>query len=296
MPCLPAVPRFTVVLAGGGERVMAWEVGVLAGPADAGLDSHRARVVLGTSAGALVAARLAAGLDPRAAADRLAAVRPSEAPDAGPGARELFASFATAWEAAGGTLQERRRAFGRLTLAASPGAEQEVVDRLARRLPSRAWPVGLRIVAVDAQDGERVALDAGSDVPLARAVAASCAIPTLLPPITVGGRLCVDGALGSATNADSVAGSDASVVLVITATSADPPAAGQDRPWLAALREALAALEAAGHHVVLAQAGTADLDAMGADPMSPASAPRAVAAGRARGRELVAARPLGRAA
>ena len=171
-----------------------------------------------------------------------------------------------------------------------------MVDRLARRLPSGAWPVGLRIVAVDAQDGERVALDAGSDVPLARAVAASCAIPTLLPPITVGGRLCVDGALGSATNADLVAGSDASVVLVITATSADPPAAGPDRLWLAALREELAALEAAGHHVVLAQAGTADLDAMGADPMSPASAPRAVAAGRARGRELVAARPLGRAA
>jgi NTE family protein len=56
---------FTVVLAAGGERVVAWEVGVLAGLADAGLDPRGAEVVLGTSAGALVAARLAAGEDPR---------------------------------------------------------------------------------------------------------------------------------------------------------------------------------------------------------------------------------------
>ena len=46
---------FAIALSGG-ERVVAWEVGVLAGLTDGGIDARRAEVVLGTSAGALVAA------------------------------------------------------------------------------------------------------------------------------------------------------------------------------------------------------------------------------------------------
>jgi flavin-dependent dehydrogenase len=51
---------FAIALSGGGERVVAWEVGVLAGLADGGLDARDAVAVLGTSAGAVVAARAAA--------------------------------------------------------------------------------------------------------------------------------------------------------------------------------------------------------------------------------------------
>ncbi|HET8755644.1 MAG TPA: patatin-like phospholipase family protein, partial [Solirubrobacteraceae bacterium] len=65
--------NFAIVLAGGGERVIAWETGVLAGLANRGTDPRRAAAVIGTSAGALVAARLAAGRDPRDDAARLAA-------------------------------------------------------------------------------------------------------------------------------------------------------------------------------------------------------------------------------
>jgi len=54
----------SVAVAGGGERVVAWEIGVPAGFADAGLDLRGAVRIVGTSAGALVAARLAAGEDP----------------------------------------------------------------------------------------------------------------------------------------------------------------------------------------------------------------------------------------
>jgi NTE family protein len=140
----------------------------------------------------------------------------------------------------------------------SPGREDAFVARIERRLPSAAWPVALRVAAIDAERGERVVFDAGSGVPPAVAVAASRAVPTLLPPVTIDGRLFVDGALGSATNADALAGVDAERVLVITAVRADPPAGGPEPIWRAALDGEVAALARSGHEVVVVH-GTADL-------------------------------------
>ncbi len=129
------------------------------------------------------------------------------------------------------------------------------------------WSPALRIVAVDADFGERVVFDAGSGVPLARAVAASRAVPTLRPPVQIGDRRFIDGALGSATNADLLVG--AAIVVA--------PFATDDRLWAPALREEVARLD----DVTVIHAGPADLAAMGPDPMSGATAALAVAAGRA---------------
>jgi hypothetical protein len=105
----------------------------------------------------------------------------------------------------------------------------------------------------------------------------------------IAGRTYIDGALGSATNADVAAFADASLVIIVTATPARPRAASPDRLWLAALQQELQVLAAAGQRVTVVQAGAADLAAMGWDPMSAAGARAAVAAGRARGRALAAA-------
>ncbi len=209
-----------IALSAGGERVVPWQVGVLAGLADGGLDPRGAVAVLGTSAGALVAARLAAGIDPRADADRI--VPTPEDSDAG----QSLAVLAGAWPAAGWTLTQRRRAFGKLAMRHSPGGEDAFVARVGRRLGSDVWPAPLRVAAIDAERGERVVFDAASGVSPARAIAASRAIPTVLPPVTIGGRPFVDGALGSATNADALAGVDAACILVITAVPAEPPERG----------------------------------------------------------------------
>ncbi|MER7155387.1 patatin-like phospholipase family protein, partial [Streptomyces lydicus] len=48
-----------LVLGGGGLTGIGWEVGVLAGLADAGIDLADADVVIGTSAGSIVGAHLA---------------------------------------------------------------------------------------------------------------------------------------------------------------------------------------------------------------------------------------------
>jgi hypothetical protein len=78
MPAIPHRPDTALVLSAGGERVVAWEVGVLAGLVD--VAARRFDVVAGTSAGSLVAARFAAGLDPRADADGLASAEAAEVP------------------------------------------------------------------------------------------------------------------------------------------------------------------------------------------------------------------------
>jgi NTE family protein len=44
-------------------------------------------------------------------------------------------------------------------------------------------------------------------------VAASCAVPLVWPPITIGGRRYIDGGVRSITNADLAAGCDRVVVL-----------------------------------------------------------------------------------
>ncbi len=55
--------RTALVLGGGGITGIAWEVGVLAGLAEAGVDLTGADLVVGTSAGSVVGAQVTSGAD-----------------------------------------------------------------------------------------------------------------------------------------------------------------------------------------------------------------------------------------
>src|SRR3712207_7319070 len=55
--------RSALVLGGGGITGIAWEIGVLAGLAEAGVDLTGADLVVGTSAGSVVGAQLTGGAD-----------------------------------------------------------------------------------------------------------------------------------------------------------------------------------------------------------------------------------------
>jgi NTE family protein len=93
-----------------------------------------------------------------------------------------------------------------------PEAERRAV--IERRLPSAALPERrLVITSVDAETGELRVFDRDSQVPLPEAVAASCAVPIVWPPITIGGRRYIDGGVRSAANADLASGCDRVVVL-----------------------------------------------------------------------------------
>ena len=303
--------RTAVVLAGGGERVIAWQVGVLAGLADSGVDLRDAGTIIGTSSGAYVAARLAAGEDPRLAAHHIAAqdpaqqgagaalhgtaleraaMRPASAgpdhpvpqPDGAP-----FERMAEAFASAGTTLEGRRR-IGAVALAARTRSERAWVAAVADRLPAAEGPAALHLVAVDAERGERVTIDASSGVSLPVGVAASRAVPVALPPISVAGRRLIHGAIGSATNADLALRADPELerVLVIAALPAGPAYAKLTQLWDEALKSELWQLDAAGVDTYIVRASTADLELMGPNMMSGGAAPMAVRAGQRAGQAV----------
>lgn len=223
-----------LVLAGGGERAIAWERGVLAG-----LELPEPDLVIGTSAGSYVASgRLVAAAD--------------------------FAAALEVWLSA--APEERRRSVGALALTVE-----------------ESWPAALRLVAVEAHGGERVVFGPGDGVPVRTAVAASRAIPGLLPPVAIGDGRYMDGAVGSATNADVAAGADR---VVIVTPNPEAPANTLFSIWQEALEEEIEALERAGSDVLLVQAGPEDQAAMGPDFMSAERAGEAFAAGQSRGRLL----------
>jgi NTE family protein len=215
--------RIGIVLAAGGERVIGWETGVLAGLADAGWDPRAASAVLGTSAGSLVAARLAADVDPRTDAELVAAAGSNAAPQEvrRAVAESMDRIIEVFWgQGAKGDESTRRRLAGEFA-SSQPGAlsSEEHVARQSARLLGVGWPPTLQMAAIDADTGERFVFDAATGVPLAEAVAGARAIPGLVQPVEVAGRRVIDGAIGSATNADLLP-LGLKIAIVVTATPA----------------------------------------------------------------------------
>ncbi len=208
--------RTALVLGGGGITGIAWELGVLAGLADAGVDLTGADLVVGTSAGSVVGAQLTSGADLEALFARQ--LEPPTGEQAARMTRSALLRYGLAALRSRGDDVGFRRRIGALALAAERGGltptEQERLDVIGSRLVSREWPDrDLRITAVDAESGEFRVLDRTSGVPLLQAVAASCAVPGVYPPVTIDGRRYVDGGMRSAANADLAEGHDRVVVL-----------------------------------------------------------------------------------
>ena len=208
--------RTALVLGGGGITGIAWEIGVLAGLAEAGVDLTGADLVVGTSAGSVVGAQLTSGADLETLFARQ--LQPPAGEKAARMTRAALARYGWAVLRSRGRDVEFRRRVGALALAAEQAGltptEQERLDVIGSRLVSRDWPDrDLRITAVDAQTGEFRVFDRTSGVPLLQAVAASCAVPGVYPPVTVDGRRYVDGGMRSAANADLAEGCDRVVVL-----------------------------------------------------------------------------------
>lgn len=203
--------RRALVLGGGGVTGIAWETGILAGLAQAGVDLTSADVVVGTSAGSVVGAQILSGI----ALEDLYAEQLKDATGEipakiGMGVMARFVIGAL-WP---GDERRGSASIGHAALKARTVPESVRRAVFEERLPSRVWPERrLIITAVDAETGEARAFDRDSGVPLLDAVAASCAVPMVWPPITINGHRYIDGGVRSATNADLAAGCDRVVVL-----------------------------------------------------------------------------------
>ena len=212
-----------LVLGGGGPVGVAWESGLIAGFAEAGVDLGQADFVLGTSAGSIVGARLALGV---AAADLArpflaAEAAAPKASEAGRPAPDLSRMLELMAEAQSGTRNpaEVRRELGALALAAQTLGETAYLQMIARSIgepPPARWPArAFACTAVDAQDGGFQLWEDVSDVDLLAAVASSCAVPGVFPPVSLKGRPYMDGGMRSFTNADLAGGFDLVVVVAV---------------------------------------------------------------------------------
>jgi NTE family protein len=267
-----------LVLGSGGVAAIAWITGLLAGLAEAGQDVTGADVIIGTSAGANVAAQLGSGLrlDDLFARQAEHARQTAEIP-AVLDLRQFGAQLAE-YLAATSSAEEAWQRVGAFALAAETVPEADRRAVIASRLPSHEWPSRpIRLVAVDCQSGALRAFDARSGVSLIDAVAASSAGPGTWPPVTIGGRRYMDGMARSPDNADLAAG--AAWVTVVSPLGFDSPV-----PSPLPLREAVARLRAGGAEVTVIQPDESSRAAIGANPLDPATRRPAAQAGRAQGR------------
>ncbi|MCW2711007.1 MAG: patatin-like phospholipase family protein [Marmoricola sp.] len=203
--------RTALVLGGGGITGIAWELGILKGLADGGVDLSRADLVVGTSAGSVVGAQITNG----ASLDDLYATQLE------PADHEIGASLGRLTMLRllppmlmPGSQQKKLARIGKLSMRAhAPGGEQRI-DVIRSRIGVADWPEReLKVTSVEAESGEFVAFDRASGVDLVHAVAASCAVPLVWPAVTIKGKHYVDGGMRSTANVDLATGADAVVVI-----------------------------------------------------------------------------------
>lgn len=295
-----------LVLGGGGILGEAWMTAVLAGLGEAsGFDPRDCEGFVGTSAGAIVATALSAGVEPAArlgklpeqppaAATELAGDRdlPARALDlastAGRAAAAPLALIALRATEAGGALL-RRAALGRVPAGRrSLGGLGRELERAGAR-----WDGRLSLAAVELDSGRRVMFGApgAPEASIAAAVEASCSIPGVFRPVVIAGRSYVDGGAWSPTNMDRAPVGRGTRVLCLNPTGSMQPNLGSPLGAFGLLSRSIAgvealALERHGARVTTVSPDDASRSAIGTNPMNPRPRSRVLAAGIAQGRAL----------
>ncbi|MDQ4489387.1 patatin-like phospholipase family protein [Sinomonas sp. ASV486] len=279
-----------LVLAGGGAAGNAWQLGLIAGLAEAGVDLTEADLMIGTSSGSTVAAQITSGTRPAELYAAILAAGPQPRP-AGAGSDKGRApapsgpnymewSQAIIGSAKDARDMRRRMGAAALELDASDGAgSARWRDVVAARLPSQHWPQKhVLIVAVDAQTGEPAVFDRHSGIALVDAVAASTSPMT---PYRVGQSRYLDGGYRRNDNVDLAAGYGRVLVL-------SPFSGGSRHPheWGMDLATQVDELRAAGSRVesVFPDGGAGDV--FNAKALDPSTRLQAARGGYDQGRTL----------
>lgn len=141
------------------------------------------------------------------------------------------------------------------------------------------------IMAVDTATGQRVAFGKANapDAALNDAVCASYGVPAWCPPVTIGGRNYIDGGVASPTSADLLASQPVDEVIILAPmASRAPDAPRSPLKWVERrVRRYMTAivdreeekLRAAGKRVVRIEPNATDLAAFGYNMMDPARRP-----------------------
>ena len=279
-----------LVLGGGGLVGVYWESGLCAGLFEREVDLREFDAFVGTSAGAINCARLAAGEwaprpeDPPAPGAEGAAVDPSRLD------MKALGDVFTRWSAMEGASPSAAREIGAIARGLYRDAEQRWVTGIDALVQLRAWPdKPFFISAVDVDSGEPAFFDASQGVPIARAIAASCAVPGIFSSVGIQGRLYMDGQLHSSTHADVLlahpkAQRPAEVLILMPTNRHTAPGIGLQAER--AVQAEVAALEAAGCKVRLITPSAEDTTRLGTNLMDAQKVGDAFAVGVATGKAL----------
>jgi Predicted esterase of the alpha-beta hydrolase superfamily len=279
-----------LVLAGAGAAGNAWQLGLIAGLSDAGVDLTGADLIIGTSAGSTVAAQITSGIRPgELYAAILAAVPRPRAEGTGSdrgrapnlsGPNYLEWSNTIIASAADASDMRRKMGAAALEMDTSDGSgATRWRDIVAARLPVHEWPEQpVLIAAVDADTGEPVVFDRHSEVDLVDAVAASTSAMT---PYRIGENRYINGGYRRSSNADLAAGYRRVLVL--------DPFGGRSRhplEWGMDLATQVDELRAGGSRVetVFPDAGAGDV--FNASALDPSTRLPAARGGYAQGRAI----------
>jgi NTE family protein len=288
---MPKRKRVGLVLGAGGITGGAWLAGTLSEiTAATGWEPGTADLIVGTSAGSVMAALIASGISARRLVP-LDSGHLSEWPlrdlvrresYAGVGARTLLARRSLRLLLAAATYPGSSWSRGtRLLSALAPRGR--IPTRVIRQAVGKNVPRGWAqhpacwIVATEYGSGRRVVFGRDRSADLAIAVAASCAIPGVFSPVAIGGREYVDGGVASPTNADLAALAAVDAVICLNPLARRPPRRSLHpaAPFEALIRDSacrqldreIAALEAMGIKVLLIEPGPDELAVTGFDPM-----------------------------
>lgn len=293
-----------LVLGSGGVLGDTWMSGVVAGLLGAGgPDLRQCRRFVGTSAGSIVATRLAAGEDMRAYLAR----RFDHGPDA-VDAELIEGESDGIHSAAGGDPSARDRAASAVLGAIGPGGRllrrsvlklvpegkrelSHLGKSIDRMMPE--WDLRLNLIGLSLESGGRVVID-GSDsrgLSPSEAVRASCAIPGVFRSVdSTTGRI-VDGGVWSPVNLDAVTPAPGESVLCLYPSGYRSSPRSLRRTVTGGISRTRVRIEAAAvrHHGgrVLTVAPDAEAaEAIGPDRMDSDRDPAVAAAGFRQGVEL----------
>jgi NTE family protein len=294
--------RVGLVLGAGGVIGGSWLMGALeALEAETGWRASDADIIVGTSAGAVIGALAAAGIQSEYIAAYAAGHTLDDVADAEVRALSVAAARASAgeyrlewalppigpgsWRLAAATLLAPHRHSPTALLAAwlpRGFISTAPIRRVVESYIPGDWPDKTRFwaVAADYANGRRVAFGSDGAPPAAvgEAVSASCAIPGFYHPVRVAGRRYVDGAICSVSNLDLLRDEGLDLVICLSPMSSLAQATGgspADR--MAAIMRAAAGrrlghearkLREGGTRVLLLQPNERDVGLMGFNLMS----------------------------
>jgi NTE family protein len=208
-----------LALGGGGIPLIAWYAGYAIALKKNGVDLSKADVVVGTSAGSIFGAMLAAGhlwrladeIDlfsdfPKLLAEMMPAVQFS------PSQIRAQKAELSVRDGSFSSIQK----IGKAAMASSnPDGTSKHYKVIEKLLTSTIWPSdGMFTTAIDCYTGQRLVVSKANNVPINVACAASSSAPGQVGPTFVKDRLCMDGGMSiSSTHCDVIAGVKRAIVI-----------------------------------------------------------------------------------